>query len=267
MSAFDPKRTSNIVFDGGTRSLQATTRPNASASTRPDRVPSTRFAFIPISVIVASVSLMQSSSAQEVERRGRVLTEQQQQLQVEKWNQILTAPRPRFNTKPNAFLVAMTRGMRPGRALDVGMGQGRNALYLARQGWAVTGFDPAYRAVAVAQEQARRLGVKLTAMAVRDDQFDFGEEQWDLIVLSYVRLRHLVPRICDALSPGGLVVVEAFHRDATKNDRIGAGVVFDTNELPRLFERLRVVRYEEADDIADFGLEPARLVRFAAQKP
>ena len=230
-------------------------------------MPLTRFAFIPISVIVASASLIQSSTAQEVERRGRGLNEQQQQQQVEKWNQILTAPRPRFNTKPNAFLVAMTKGMRPGKALDVGMGQGRNALYLARQGWSVTGFDPAYRAVAAAQQEAKRLGVQLTAMAVRDDQFDFGKEQWDLIVLSYVVLRHLVPRICDALSPGGLVVVEAFHRDATKDAPTGAGVVFDTNELPSLFACLRVVRYEEPIDLADFGLEPARLVRFAGQKP
>ena len=228
---------------------------------------STRFAFIPISVIVSWTLLTIGVSAQEVELRGRPLTEQQQQLQAEKWNQVLTAPRPRFNTKPNRFLVEMTRALKPARALDVGMGQGRNALYLAQHGWVVTGFDPAYRAVAAAQEEARRLGVKLTALAVRDDQFDFGKEQWDLIVLSYVGLRHMVPRICDALSPGGLVVVEAFHRDATKNDRIGAGVVFDTNELPRLFECLRVVRYEEPTDMADFGLEPARLVRLAARKP
>jgi SAM-dependent methyltransferase len=206
-------------------------------------------------------------SAAEIERQLRIIAEQGQRLEVERWNRILTAPKPAFNTKPNAFLVEITKGVTPGRALDVGMGQGRNTLYLAQQGWAVTGFDPAEKAVAAAQEQAKQLGVKMTTLVVGDEQFDFGNEQWDLIVLSYVSLRHLVPRIVDALKPGGLVVVEGFHRDATKTSSIGGGVVFDSNELLNLFERLRVVRYEDTSGTGDFGLQATRLVRLAAQKP
>jgi SAM-dependent methyltransferase len=202
----------------------------------------------------------------EVERQISIINEQGERLEIERWNRILTAPAPAFNTRPNAFLVEMTRGLSPGRALDVGMGQGRNALYLAQQGWAVTGFDPADRAVAAAQEEARRLNVRLMALVQRDDQFDFGKDQWDLIVLSYVDLRDLVPRLYDALKPGGLVVVEAFHRDATKTASIGSGVVFDTNELLKLFERFRVVRYEDTDGTGDFGMQSTRLVRLCAQK-
>ena len=48
-----------------------------------------------------------------------------------------------FSRRPNAFLVEATRGRKPGKVLDVGTGQGRNSLYLAQHGWAVTGFDPA----------------------------------------------------------------------------------------------------------------------------
>jgi SAM-dependent methyltransferase len=206
-------------------------------------------------------------SAAEIDRQVRIIIDQGQRLEIERWNRILTAPTPGFNTKPNAFLVEMTRGLTPGKALDVGMGQGRNAVYLAQQGWTVTGFDPAEKAVAAAQEQAKQLGVKLTTVVVGDEQFDFGKEQWDLIVLSYVSLRHLIPRIYDALKPGGLIVVEGFHRDATKGTSIGGGVVFDTNELPKLFERLRVVRYEDTDGTGDFGMQATRLVRLAAQKP
>lgn len=66
--------------------------------------------------------------------------------EVERWNRILTAPKPAFNTSPNAFLVAVTKGLKPGRSLDVGMGQGRNTIYLAQQGWDSVGFDPAERA-------------------------------------------------------------------------------------------------------------------------
>jgi hypothetical protein len=48
---------------------------------------------------------------------------------------------------------------------------------------------------------------------------------------------------------------------------IGGGVVCDTNELLRLFDRLRIVRYEDAKGIGDFGLRHTRLVRLCAQKP
>jgi SAM-dependent methyltransferase len=131
----------------------------------------------------------------------------------------------------------------------------------------VTGFDPADKAVAAANETAKRLGVRLTTVIAGDEEFEFGREQWDLIVLSYVSLRHLTARVYDSLKPGGLVVVEAFHQDATKESTIGGGVVFDSNELLRLFDRYRIVRYEDADAIGDFGLKKTRVVRLAAQKP
>ena len=46
-----------------------------------------------------------------------------------------TPNQTRFTLEPNAFLVTMTKGLTPGKALDVAMGQGRNAVYLASKGW------------------------------------------------------------------------------------------------------------------------------------
>lgn len=213
-----------------------------------------------------SILAAEGVAASEIDRQIRLIKEEGQRLEIELWNRVLTSPTPVFNVKPNAFLVEMTRGVPPGSALDVGMGQGRNALYLAQQGWTVTGFDPADKAVALAQEQAARLGVKLTTVVARDDQFDFGDQKWDLIVLSYVGLRPMIPRVYQALKPGGLVIIEAFHRDATKVTPIGNAVVFDTNELLKLFERFRVVRYEDTEGTSDFGMRRMRLVRLCAQK-
>jgi SAM-dependent methyltransferase len=188
--------------------------------------------------------------------------------EIERWNRILTAPKPAFNTEPNAFLVTMTKGLKPGRSLDVGMGQGRNTIYLAQQGWDSVGFDPADRAVAAAKEQAQKLGVTITTQVARSQEFEWGEAKWDLIVLSYVGGREFVNEVLRALRPGGMVIVEGFHRDATKTRSIGGSVVFDTNELPQLFAKLRVVRYEEVDALGDFGgMEMTRVVRFAAVKP
>jgi SAM-dependent methyltransferase len=187
--------------------------------------------------------------------------------EVELWNRVLTSPKPRFNTAPNAFLVDMTRSLKPGRALDVGMGQGRNTIYLAQQGWDSVGFDPADQAVAAAQDQASRLGVKITTHVARAEEFEWGDAAWDLIVLSYVGGRDFVDEVLRALRPGGMVVLEGFHRDATKTQSIGGAVVFDTNELLQLFAGLRIVRYEDTIAVGDFGQAETRVVRLAAVKP
>jgi SAM-dependent methyltransferase len=194
-----------------------------------------------------------------IENEGR-------RLEAERWDRILTAEKPTFNTNPNAFLVEMVKGRTPGAALDVGMGQGRNAVYLAQQGWSVTGFDPAEKAVALANTTAKRLGVRLTTVVQGSEEFDFGEKRWDLVLLSYVSVRDVADRVVRALKPGGIVVVEGFHRDVTRLRPVGGGVVFDSNELPSLFSRLRVLRYEDVEAKTDFGTGVARAVRLCAVK-
>jgi hypothetical protein len=112
-----------------------------------------------------------------------------------------------------------------------------------------------------------RLGVKITTHVARAEDFDWGEAKWDLIVLSYVGGREYVGNVLRALRPGGMMVLEGFHRDATKGRPIGGAVVFDTNELPQLFSKLRVIRYEDTNGVSDFGLTDTRVVRLAAVKP
>jgi SAM-dependent methyltransferase len=202
----------------------------------------------------------------ERERLIGVIDREGQRLEVERWNRILTAEKPQFNTNPNAFLVDVVKGRPPGAALDVGMGQGRNAIYLAQLGWTVTGFDPADKAVAQANLTAAKLGVKLNALVQGEETFDFGDNRWDLIVLSYVGAREFVDRVVRSLKPGGIVVIEGFHRDVTRTSPVGGAVVFDTNELPQLFSRLRVLRYEDVEAKNDFGPNLTRAVRLLAQK-
>ncbi len=209
----------------------------------------------------------QGKSDKEVATTIASLKAMGDRAEIEFWNKLLTAPQPIFNTAPNAFLVEMTKGLKPGRSLDVGMGQGRNTIYLAQQGWESVGFDPADRAVAAAREQAAKLGVKITTHIAREQDYDWGESQWDLIVLSYVGARDYVPRVVRALRPGGMVLVEGLHRDVLKVRPFGGAVVFDTNELLKLFEPLRIVRYEDTNAVSDFGKFDTRVVRLAAVKP
>lgn len=188
-------------------------------------------------------------------------------LEHELWNRNLTAEQPSFNTEPNAFLVAMAKTLKPGRALDVGMGQGRNAIYLAKQGWDVTGFDPADRALARAQELAAKQGVKIKTVLNTSENFDFGRSQWDLILISYAGGRDVKRQVIESLKPGGVVILEGFHHDATKGSSIGPSVVFQTNELLTLFTGFRVLHYEDVAAKADFGPGQTRVARLMAQKP
>ena len=206
-------------------------------------------------------------STAEADAEWKLIEEQGERAEVDRWNRILTAEKPRFNVKPNVFLVEVAKGRRPGTALDVGMGQGRNAIWLAQQGWDVTGFDPADKAVALAVENAAKLGVKLKTEIKRSEDFDFGDRRWDLILISYAGGRELTDKLQRGLKPGGVLVIEGFHRDAAKGQPIGGAVVFDTGELPALFPGLRVVRYEEPMAEADFGMQKVRLVRYCAERP
>lgn len=150
-----------------------------------------------------------------------------------------------FNRQPNEFPTRVARTLKKGRALDVGMGQGRNAIWLATQGWQFTGFDPATDAVAVSVAEAKRAGVPLTAVVQTDDAFQRGRGHWDLILLSYVDVRSHAKRAIEALAPNGVVIVEGTHRDTLKlGVRIGEAVLFGDNELQRRRASLPRTRHQ-----------------------
>jgi len=190
----------------------------------------------------------------------------------QRWNYVLTdsAARKRtLNENPNTLLVETVQNLKPGTALDIAMGEGRNAIYLAKQGWQVTGVDIADKALALAQKNATTSGVKITTVQQDVDQYDWGTNKWNLIVLSYAGGREYASKVKNALKPKGIVVLEGFHADAAKQRKIGSGVVFNTDELRKLYADvgLKIVRYEEPVGVADFSKEKLRLVKMVAQKP
>jgi 2-polyprenyl-3-methyl-5-hydroxy-6-metoxy-1,4-benzoquinol methylase len=203
----------------------------------------------------------------DIEDQVKLVETEGRRLEIDRWNRILTAENPAFNTKPNEFLVEMAKTRKPGTALDIGMGQGRNAIWLAQQGWDVTGFDPADKAVALAKTTAEKLGLKLKTEITDTEHFDFGDSKWDLILISYAGGRDRRDAVQKALKPGGVLIIEGAHRDATKGQSIGGAVVFDTGELPTLFPELRVVRYEEPMTMPDFGRVKSRVVRYCGERP
>lgn len=165
--------------------------------------------------------------------------------------------------------MEMARTLKPGTALDVGMGQGRNAIWLAQHGWDATGFDVSGVGVRLARERAEKLGVKLDAVVQSAEEFDFGTNRWDLVVVTYVPLSGmLVDRIRQSLKPGGVVLMEHFHAE-TRRVRLMSDGLGD-NELLRTFADFRILHYEDTWAKQDWGLQLGpenRLVRLLAQKP
>lgn len=182
----------------------------------------------------------------------------------ESWNDTLRISN-QFSRKPNAFLVEMAKGRKPGSALDVAMGEGRNGVYLATQGWKVTGVDIADQGLALAQKRAADARVKIETVVADMSTFDFGKNKYDLVTFIYCGTDHAVlEKVKTSLKKGGLVVIEFFAKDNTAGTGISG---FAPGELAALFkDGFAIVKDDVIEDVADWGLARGKLVRFAAQK-
>ena len=168
---------------------------------------------------------------------------------------------PKFDTAPNRLLVEAVKNRIAGRALDVDMGQGRNAIYLAKLGWRVTGFDVSKVGLDEAQRLSKLAGVSIRTILASDEEFDFGTEQWDLVAILYPLEKRSVHHVRQALRRGGIVVVECGHKEAGNQP-----FEFETNELLKIFEGFRILKYEDTMAMHDWARKEMRMVRLIAEK-
>jgi SAM-dependent methyltransferase len=157
------------------------------------------------------------------------------------WDEVYSQNSGIFSHQPTELLKSALKDRTPGKALDIGMGQGRNSIFLAQQGWDVTGFDPSAEGIRQAKTAAQELKLRLNALVAREENFDLGREKWDLIVMTYVRVVNGEDaiRFQRALKPGGIFVYE--------NNNAGV-----PNELLRAFLGFRILRFEDVDAYTDW---------------
>lgn len=174
-----------------------------------------------------------------------------------------------LSMKPSAIVVEAVKGVFPGTALDAGMGQGRNAVYLAQQGWQVTGFDLSGEAVKAAAANASQAGVQIDAVKASYADFDLGTARWDLIVMTYawapVDDAGFVSRLKTSLRPNGRVVFEHFLENPER-PRPAVMHALKPGQLRELFGAFRLDRYEEFLGLGEWGGPDSQLVRMVAAK-
>ena len=134
------------------------------------------------------------------------------------WDERYAAGELVWSATPNQFVAAELADLRPGLALDVACGEGRNALWLADHGWDVTAVDFSLagldkgRAVQTRHERGRDMHIEWVHADVLDH--DFGPGTFDLAVLAYLQVpeheRHtVVRRTFDSLANGGTFLLVA----------------------------------------------------------
>ena len=117
-----------------------------------------------------------------------------------------------WSLTPNVFLVPEVRDLAPGRALDLAAGEGRNAVWLAEQGWEVTAADFSAVAADRVRELAAARGVELEVVVADVTTWVPPAETYDLVIVFYLHLpapalRTVLAGATAALRPGGTILV------------------------------------------------------------
>jgi 2-polyprenyl-3-methyl-5-hydroxy-6-metoxy-1,4-benzoquinol methylase len=163
------------------------------------------------------------------------------------WDQKYSKEEYVFGKTPVKFLAENIDYLPSGgKVLDMGMGEGRNAVFLARHGLKVTGVDISSVAIRKAKALADEFGVKIDAVTASMTEYPIKPESFDAIVCVYYLERSLHKKMIQWLKPGGILIYEAHTINQLKYDRhYNPNFMLKSGELLNLFPELTVLKYEE----------------------
>jgi tellurite methyltransferase len=150
-------------------------------------------------------------------------------------------------TEPSPFLTENIDLLPMGRAFDIAMGGGRNAVFLAKQGFIADGVDKSAKAIEAALQLAKDTNVMIKAQ-VADLEAGYMIESlsYDVIICFNYLQRSLMAQIKSGLKKGGVVVYETYIVDQLKFGRpTNPDHLLDRNELLKIFRDFRCLCYRE----------------------
>jgi 2-polyprenyl-3-methyl-5-hydroxy-6-metoxy-1,4-benzoquinol methylase len=170
-----------------------------------------------------------------------------------KWNRRFGSEDTYLGERPSPFLsreIERIRRLAPGkRALDIACGEGRNSVFLAQQGFLVTALDISDVGLGKAARRAAEAGVVVDFQQVDLDGYRFTE-QFDLIINFNFLLRGLLPDSAQALSPGGLLIIDTLMESPELIASHNPAYLLRRGELQRICEALdgEIIFSEERQD-------------------
>ncbi len=184
----------------------------------------------------------------------------------EKWDERYATRQMVFGTAPERFLVEQVGDLKPGSALCLAAGEGRNAVYLAQRGYDVTALDISARGLEKCQLLAAERGVEITSVHADAMEYVPVSGSYDLVTSIFYLERTLFPGIVQALKPGGRLLVQTYSREQL---RFGWGpsnpdFLPGSNELLETFKGFRIRYYAEVVEEREEGRQAA-LVRLVVE--
>ncbi len=152
---------------------------------------------------------------------------------------------------------------KPGRALDLACGAGRNAVLLASRGWQVTGVDASSAGLKIAQSRTAALGleIELIQADLETGGFQIEEQSYELIIDFFYLHRALWPVIRSGLKIGGVFVAEIHLQDITPGVKpMNPEFLLAPGELLSEFRDWKIEDYSEDGRSTVFSRRTARLI-------
>ncbi|HEY8561256.1 MAG TPA: methyltransferase domain-containing protein [Pyrinomonadaceae bacterium] len=168
--------------------------------------------------------------------------------------------------EPHRLLISLVEKTNAGKALDLACGAGRNAIFLAENGWLVTAIDNSKVGIEIARARAAEKGVAIDFRAadLEAGQFEIEANAYDLICDFYYLQRDLFAEMKKGVKPGG-VVAAAIHIYG-ENERAGRFTLRE-GELKEYFADFEILHYHEtAATDRDAGEHHRRTAEMVARK-
>jgi len=160
-------------------------------------------------------------------------------VEIRGWDERYRAEGVKHST-PTPLLVETASKLKPGRALDLACGTGRNAIWLAEHGWKVTAVDGSAPAIEILQQQCPPVDARVADL--EHHEFPMAEGSWDLIVVAYYLQRDLFETVKRGVKPGGVALV-IVHMVEPGHEQSRFSV--QPGELARYFEGWQILHYYE----------------------
>ena len=217
-------------------------------------------------ILIIAAAILLTSTIVLGKQEGRAMSDK------ERWNLKYEGTTYIYGKEPTAFLNEKLSLLKKGKALVLAMGEGRNAVYLAENGFDVTGVDISAVGIEKCERLAEERGVVVNSVVANLTDYDMGREQYDLITNFYFFDKSILPGVIDSLKPGGIFIFETYSRDHPKHSKFGPknpDYLVKPNELLEIFKSLRILYYEDMVTELNEGMHKgkAALIRLIARKP